>query len=157
MLTQGQCHCNTVKQHVFFFFFVAFVCFSAVVLFYKHCVTYPIPTHQFIWVHSNLCFKIFSNNIFQIKLVFKDIFQTLLIVDDIWRHLSVFLQARSRFLGFQVCFIISQHLFIRNQAERKWKSLVPTMFCAVTWTVLTNLTFCLSLLMYYLLSSHHIS
>lgn len=44
----------------FFFFFVAFVCFSAVVLFYKYCVTYPIPTHQFIWVHSNLCFKMLT-------------------------------------------------------------------------------------------------
>lgn len=64
--------------------------------------------------------KIFSNNIFQIKLVFKDIFPTLLIVDDIRRHLSVFFSGQV-FLGFQVCFIISQHLFIRNQAERKYQ------------------------------------
>lgn len=75
-------------------------CFTNTVL---HIPYLPINLSGYIPTCALRCWhlsKIFSNNIFQIKLVFKDIFQTLLIVDDIRHHLSVFFQARS-FLAFK--------------------------------------------------------
>lgn len=157
MLTQGQCHCNTVKQHGFFVFFWFFsllllsvsqllYCFTNTVL---HIPYLPINLSGYIPTCALRCWhlsKIFSNNISQIKLVFKDIFPTLLIVDDIRRHLSVFFQARS-FLAFR---FVSSSVNIFLSGTRLSGS--TSMFCAVTWTDLANRSHLLPVFAYILLA-----